>query len=195
MVNKPVYSIFRRQLFLFATMGLLLVVMNILLVLQNKALKGAFGSSNRQLETRPGTLLPQIRGRGVDGNEVTISYGQDPRKTLLLVFSPKCGACTQNMPHWQSLIRKLDTKYYRVIAASLIGLGVKEYLEPYDLGELPVIAEVDPADRVSYNLALTPQMILIDSDGRAEMAWTGVLRDEKKADVERALSIRLDSAD
>jgi len=194
MVNKALHTISRRQFLLFATMGLILVVMNILLVLQNKTLKRSFESSNRQLETRPGTMLPKIRGTGLDGNQLTISYGEDPRKTLLLVFSPKCGACVKNMPNWQSLVRKVDSNSYRVIAASLVGFGVNEYLKPYDLGDLPVIAEVDPADRVSYNLALTPQMILIDSDGRAEMAWTGVLNDEKKADVERTLNIRLDGA-
>jgi peroxiredoxin len=165
-----------------------------LLLHENKQLKTLAKNSTRHLEIPPGTALPSIHGVDVNGEKVSFGYGQDRRKTVFLVFSTKCGACKENMPAWQSFLRALDKDSYRVIAVSLKADGVKESIDQYQFNSIPVIAEVDSGDRVSYQLALTPQTIVVDSEGRVEKVWTGVLQGEKIADVEKTVGVRLSGA-
>src|SRR5262249_23981188 len=66
--------------------GVLLFV-NVLLVQQNNRLKTMASRPDRALEVRPGTALPPLEGLDCNGNKHSIGYGQDSRKTVLLVTS------------------------------------------------------------------------------------------------------------
>jgi hypothetical protein len=50
----------------------------------------------------------------------------------------------------------------------------------HELTDVPVIAEVDPKNRVSYEMTVTPQTILIDSDGKVEKVWTGFIQGDER---------------
>jgi hypothetical protein len=167
------------------------LLVNVLLVQQNKKLKVLAGRPDRALEARPGTALPALEGFDSNGNKHSISYGQDPRKTVLLVLSPRCQACEENRPNWEALISGLDQRSFRLAAVSLQSEGAKDYMSWLGSDKIPLLAEIDPKHKVAYNLALTPQIILIDPDGKVEKVWTGVLRGEDKRGVELALSVRL----
>jgi hypothetical protein len=167
-----------------------LVVINFMLIQQNRALKTYAGTSKSYTQLQPETMLPPLDGTDPDGKKVSVGYEQENRKTLMLVFSPRCRACNENMPNWQALLKKIDRNAYRVVAVSLMADGAGEYLERYGIDNLITIAEIDPADKATYNLTLTPQTVLIDSDGKAEKVWLGILGDEKIADIERTLNVR-----
>jgi peroxiredoxin len=47
---------------------------------------------------------------------------------------------------------------------------------------------VDPQAMVNYRFQLTPQTILVDSRGKVEKVWTGVLNDSAVADLKERLS-------
>lgn len=143
------------------------------------------------LEVKPGTALPPLEGFDSDGVRHSIDYGQDSRKTVLLVLSPRCHACEENMPNWEAIINGLDRRSFRLAAVSLQSEGFKEYAIRHGINQVPVLTKIDPKYRVTYNLALTPQTILITADGKVEKVWTGVLREEDKQDVELALNVRL----
>ena len=74
---------------------------------------------------------------------------------------------------------------------SLQSEGLKEYANRSGIKQIPILTEIDPKGRVDYGLALTPQIILIDVDGKVEKVWTGLLRGEDKQGVEMALNVRL----
>jgi peroxiredoxin len=171
--------------------GAVLLVTNVLLVQQNKKLKVLASRPDRTLEIKPGTALPPLEGYDSDGNRRSVHYGQDSRKTVLLVFSPRCSACGENMPTWEALIDRLNQQSFQIAAVSLQPEGVKEYARQRGIDRIPILTRIDPKYRVAYNLALTPQILLIDSGGKVEKVWTGVLRGEDKQDVERALNVRL----
>jgi peroxiredoxin len=169
----------------------LLLVVNVLLAQQNKNLRALASRPDRALELKPGTALPPLEGIDGDGNRQSVSYGQGSRKTVLLVFSPRCRACKENMPNWKAIINGLDRQSFRLAAVSLQSGGVKEYANQYGINQVPILTEIDPKYRVAYNLGLTPQTILINSDGKAEKVWTGLLQGEDKKDIERALNVQL----
>jgi len=170
--------------------GVLLFV-NVLLVQQNKRLKIMASKPDRALEVRPGTALPPLIGLDRNGNRHSIDYGQDSRKTVLLVLSPRCHACEENRPNLEAIINELDRRSFRLAAVSLQSDGFKEYASRGGFDQIPILTEIDPKYRVAYNLALTPQVILIDADGKVEKVWTGLLDGEAKQGVELALNVRL----
>jgi peroxiredoxin len=171
--------------------GVVLVFVNVLLAQQNKKLKVLASRPDRALEVKAGTALPPLEGVDSDGNRQSISYGQDSRKTVLLVFSPRCRACGENFPNWEAIINGIDRKSYRLFAISLHSQSAKEYAIRHGIDGVTILTEIDPKYKVAYNLALTPQALLIGSDGKVEKVWTGLLQKEDKYDVERALSVRL----
>jgi hypothetical protein len=176
---------------LLMIVGVVLLLVNVLLAQQNKKLKMLASKPDRALEIKAGTMLPTLEGIDSDGNRQSISYGQDARKTVLLVFSPRCRVCGENLPNWEAIINGIDRESFRLFAISLQSQGVKEYASRHGINGVTILTEIDSKYRVAYNLALTPQTILIGSDGKAERVWTGLLHGEDKREIERALNVLL----
>jgi peroxiredoxin len=176
---------------LMFVLGATLLLVNVLLVQQNKKLKVLASRADRALEVKPGTALPPLEGFDINGAKHSVDYGRDSRKTVLLVLAPRCQACEENMPNWEAIINGIDQRSFRLAAVSLQSEGVKEYASRHGINQIPVLTKIDPKYRVRYNLALTPQTILIAADGKVEKVWTGVLRGEDKHDLELALNVQL----
>lgn len=181
-------SISKRAFLLLVAIGFILIIMNSLLIRQNEKLKARVSKLDRSLEIKPGKELPPLEGIDINGDKLAIAYGEDPRKTLLLVFSPNCRFCKENIGGWHEVLKRLDDNLVRVIGISINRDGAKEFAILHKLTDIPVMTEMDAAYRVSYNLNLVPQMILIGADGRVERVWTGKLADEEKLDLERSLN-------
>jgi peroxiredoxin len=176
--------------FFVITFGVALLVMNILLVQQNKQLDARANQPEKPMQLQPGKDLTPLEGVDINGNSLTIGYREDERKTLLLVFSPHCNACKDNMPNWEAIIKGIDRSAYRVVAASVKNEEVREYVSKYDFSDVPVIADVDPRSRVDYVMAVSPQTILINADGKAEKVWLGKFKDKDKEEISRTLDIQ-----
>jgi len=172
-------------------LGAALLLINVLLIQQNEKLKVLARKPDRALEVKPGTALPALEGLDYNGERHIFGYGQDSRKTVLFVLSPRCGACEENMPNWEAIMKGLDQRSFRLAGVSLQSEGFKEYASRHGINQVPILTKIDPKYRVSYNLALTPQTILIDADGKVEKVWTGLLRGEDKQNVEMSLNVRL----
>jgi hypothetical protein len=61
----------------------------------------------------------------------------DPRRVVVLVFSPRCGFCITNMPDWKAILQSIDRNSYRIVAVSIISDGVKEYVSQQKLTDAP----------------------------------------------------------
>jgi hypothetical protein len=95
------------------------------------------------------------------------------------------------MPNWKAILQSLDRNSYRIVAVSIVSDGVKEYVAQQNLTDVPIIAEVNPKSRVSYEMNVTPQTILINSDGKVEKLWIGVLSLDERNEVEQFFSLKL----
>lgn len=190
-ITTRAFQVGRSTMSLYLTMGIVLVTLNVLLVQQNRNLKAQASRMNRSLELKPGTEVPSIEGTDLRGEKLAFDYKTDSRKTLLLVFSPSCSACKENMANWEAVTRGIDQTAFRVVAISLLPEDTEEYVARYDLGGVPVIADINPKTRVAYNFVVTPQTSLVGADGRVEKVWTGLIRGEERQEVERTLGVRL----
>lgn len=185
------YTISKRGAILLALLIIALLVLNVSLVTQNRNLRAAGAGGTRSIALKEGTVVPALSGMGLDGNQITLNYQNDPRKAVMLVFSPSCSYCDDNMPNWQAIAQSLDRKLYRIMAVSITNDGVKEYIDQHGLPDVPVIADVEPKSRVSYEMNVTPQTILIDSQGKVEKVWTGVLQHDERTEIEQFLGLKL----
>lgn len=183
------YKITKNAAILFVLLVFALIVLNASLIIQNRSLRGAAGTRSPVLQ--PGSLVPSLSGKDLDGKDFTLSYSNDSRKVVLLVFSPRCGFCTKNMPNWQAILQSLDRNSYRIVAVSIVSEGVKEYVNQYKLTDVPIIAEVDPKSRVSYEMNVTPQTILINPDGKVEKLWIGMFSPAERSEIEQSFSLKL----
>jgi peroxiredoxin len=173
----------------FAISGCCLVLLaaNIALLRQNRQLKSQLSLPPPALEAAPGTQVPDLRGFDPTGKPVEVLYEKDPRKVLVLVFSPTCPFCDQNWPRWQQLIASLDRSSVRPVAVDVTSTASNDFVAQHQLTQLPVILKVEPRATVNYHFQLTPQTILVDQNGKVEKVWTGVLNDSSLTDLKQRL--------
>lgn len=167
-----------------------LVIMNLFLVIQNRNLKTE--SKAQKWVLQEGQSVKSLSGIDINNEKQNLEWGQDNRKTLLFIFSPKCSFCVENMPTVKSILAKTDKASFRIVFVSLMNEGTMEFAEKYDIRNIPLFTEVDPVSKIEYEMKLTPQTILIDPNGKVEKVWIGLmLKSENKSEIEKSLNISL----
>lgn len=162
-----------------------LLAANIALIHQNNQLKAQLSVPPPALEAKAGAQMPDLKGFDPDGKPVEVDYGKDPRKVLVLVFSPTCPFCEQNWPKWEQVISSLDRSVVRPVGVDVTSTSKAPFLSQHQLTGLPVLEKVEPRVTMDYRFQLTPQTILLDPAGKVEKVWTGVMTDSAVADLKQ----------
>jgi len=183
------YKISKKAAILFVLLVTALIALNASLIIQNRSLRAAAGTRSPVLH--PGTIVPSLSGKDLDGKDFTLSYSNDPRKVVLLVFSTRCGFCNRNMPNWKAMLQSIDRNSYRIVAVSIISDGVKEYVSQQKLTDIPIIAEVDPKGQSIVRNERNATTKLINSDGKVEKLWIGLFRPDERSEVAQSFSLKL----
>ena len=164
---------------------LLLLAVNIALIRQNRELKAQLSQPPPTMEVAPGTQVPDLRGFDELNRPLEVLYGKEPRKTLLMVYSPTCGFCDENWPKWLSLVPALDRSAVRPVLVDVTATSTQAFLAAHHLAGVPVFVQIDPRAALGYRFHLTPQTILVDSTGKVERVWTGVLNDSNTTELKQ----------
>jgi len=138
-------------------------------------------------EVQVGTLVPALRVMDDAGHPTSITYGKDSRDTLIFVFSPRCGWCRDNWPKWHSIVREIRSERTRVFALNLLDGLTAEYLARLEPKGLSIVHDPDADSVRRYRLGLTPQTLLVGSDGRVRHVWSGSLTHEQITEVKQTL--------
>src|SRR5438270_2736883 len=110
-----------------------LLAANIALIHQNQQLKAQLSLPPPVLEAAAGTQVPDLRGFDPDGKPLEVLYGKDPRKVLVLVFSPTCPFCEQNWPKWEQVISSLDRSAVRPVLVDVTSTSQAPFLSQHQL--------------------------------------------------------------
>lgn len=161
----------------------LLLVLDVALLRQNRQLKAQLSAPPAGLEVQAGTQVPDLEGFDVAGKPLSVRYGQDSRKVLLLVFSPSCKFCGENWPRWEALLAGSDPHVVRPVGVDISSTASQAFLVEHKLTEAPVFLQLQPQAIVKYRLQITPQTILVDGKGKVEKVWSGVLDDSSLTEV------------
>jgi peroxiredoxin len=162
-----------------------LLAVNIALIHQNSQLKAQLSQPPPALELTTGTQMPDLKGFDPEGKPVEVDYGKDPRKVLVLVFSPTCPFCEQNWPKWDQVISSLDRSVVRPVGVDVTSTSQAPFLSQHQLTGLPVFEKVEHHVMLNYRFQLTPQTILLDPAGKVEKVWTGVMTDSAVVDLKQ----------
>lgn len=161
----------------------LLLILDVALLRQNRQLKAQLSAPPAGLEVQAGIEVPDLKGFDAAGMPLTVRYGQDSRKVLLLVFSPACKFCAENWPRWEALLAGFDRQAVRPVGVDISSTASQAFLREHRMSELPVFLQLQPQAIVKYRLQITPQTILVDGKGRVEKVWSGVLDDSSLTEV------------
>jgi len=165
------------------------VITNLILLRKNRELQSYIDEQRQSSGLNVGEVVSPIEGLDVNGSPVGFRYNEDPRKTIILVFSPDCDYCTQTMPLWRSIIARVDKSAFRIFAVSLYPAGSKEYASAQGLDSIPVMARMFFGGANSYKFGLSPETILVGANGTVEGVWKGLVDAPTQKEMEQALGI------
>jgi peroxiredoxin len=181
------------------TFGLMLALMvvNILLVKQNLALRRQLSEAGRKAETfnalKAGETVDPLVGTDVNGQPFEVRYQKAGRRHLLLFFSPNCPYCVQQASQWREVLNQIDDRRLSVVGvvsdqedkkavlAHAEGAGYLKTKPPLS------VAFFNDASLARYKLTATPTTLLINDDGKVEHVWVGKWDEEKASEVAAAL--------
>lgn len=93
------------------------VVINVMLARRVAALKEAADAAAQGRNLKPGTPVPPLEVKSLDGSLATVSY-EGSLKTVLYVFSVTCHWCDQNLDNIKALSASAPGRY-RLVGISL----------------------------------------------------------------------------
>ena len=172
----------------FFVMALLLVASNQLLVRQIQDAKKEVVAVRRLYNEPPsGVELQPITGLNLQGDRVSIRYGEGEVGTVLLVGAAECFYTDANWKFWENL-RAFD--WFR--RQTVVFVDLSKVLSPGFFTSKGVslsdVMRVDAEVKLAYNLRLTPQTIIVGPDGRLKGAWSGMLTRDNLRDIVRFAS-------
>jgi hypothetical protein len=154
-------------------LGVLLAFSNWRLVRENRRLGDTAQYYASLRHTAAGAALPDLHGKDLSGQDLTISYKNVNQETLLFVFSPTCPHCKRNWPAWLDLARTAEGK--RVVFVNVGGSLPPNFSQLYSFDAAPVMAETSAETILKYSLFEFPLTILMSPEGRSEKVSVGEL--------------------
>jgi glutaredoxin len=120
------------------------------------------------------------------GAQQTIVYGQDHRLTLIYNFSQQCPYCKEN---WRALepLQALTPGRLRIVYIDTVGdVFTPKYLAANRIEQSPLLVQLSPAAKYTYEARLMPQVLLVDSKGTVQWSHVGEFA---PVDVSKVLSM------
>jgi hypothetical protein len=185
--SQGCYAVRKPLAALCVALGMVLLGLNIWLLHQNNRMHAAMARHYGLQVPRSGVYVPPIHGTGLDGQATTVTFGQDPRRSLLFVFSPTCHYCDLNWMLWKKIAGDARAGSVRLVYINLASSLSVDYAARHEIGGRLVLARLDPATERALGLHLTPQTILLSSEGKVEAVWSGLLDRDKVTAILKAV--------
>lgn len=147
-----------------------LVVLNVLLLIQNRNLRG------KREYTSVAAKVGEITGIDVRTGEYRRIPYIPGRRFLILTYSGGCPSCRASLDRWKTLVKSLDPSRWSIIVISRDSRVVSAAFGETGLGG-PMLSEVPHHLYVQLGLAAVPKSIVLSSDGNV----MGVVRGEMNA--------------
>lgn len=165
---------FEKSQILLAIIAAILVATNILLILQNIRLRSMVEGA-KFFVTDVGYRFDDLNIKRLDGNEETLSFSNENRNTLLLVFSSNCEYCTQQYSAWLDLVQGLDKSKWQVLAVTADSdfEKLRDHLSKYGLESFKVVS-MTKADLERSRMRFTPMTLALSPSGDVKKVWPGL---------------------
>jgi hypothetical protein len=180
----------RDSVFLLALLGCSLSL-NSIVAYRLLVPRGAGGGYARG-RLQPGTRVPAIEVTDLDGAKVQVRWSDDPRPTVLYVFSPTCIWCARNVASITKLAAAREREY-RFIGLSLSAHGVRELVQSTGI-VFPVYTNPPNPLVAALKLGSTPETLIVTPGGVVVRTFYGAYAGPVKQEVEAAFSVQIPGA-
>ncbi|MDH3283710.1 MAG: TlpA family protein disulfide reductase [Acidobacteriota bacterium] len=176
-------------LILFVMLAVMAVEI-VLLIGQNRELKATVGALREQMalgqqaipSLEEGEVLGPLVATALDGSPATVSYDDLNEDTILLVFSPSCPACNENMANWQKLEDRYPSEDKRLFYVSTAGADeTLEFVAAYGIAA-PVLLP-DDFTMTEYKITHIPTTLVVGPGGAVKEVIVGVLSEKAVAEL------------
>jgi len=133
----------------------------------------------KPLVPSPGTLI-----------EIPGVKWADARRSLIVVIKPGCPYCDESMPFYRKVLESRAPDRLRVL---FVGPANRDSLDGY-LSQRGIASDPIQVPIRSLFASATPTIILVDTNGRVEKAWVGLLSVSRQCDVFTALNLSCPAA-
>jgi peroxiredoxin len=166
--------------------GIILVVCNIFLVVQNLQLRDKIEilSSNPKVEI--GEQFSKFNAIDIENHGVNFSSAKI--KKIVLFTSTTCPYCKKQNPYWTQMLNQVDSQKYEVLEifnSAENRQKVSEYLRMIGHSDNPKLKVVfsNNEDLQKHKLSLTPTTVVLNENGLVEKVWSGLWDKSKIEDV------------
>ncbi|MDQ3746946.1 MAG: TlpA family protein disulfide reductase [Acidobacteriota bacterium] len=167
------------------------VAINVLLARRVAALKKEADDIAQGRNLKPGTPVPPMDVKSLDGSPASVSHEGSPT-TVFYVFSVTCHWCEQNLDNIKALSASASRRY-RFVGISLDRddpAAIRDYVSKNGLS-FPVYYSPSLATLKSYKLGGTPHTIVVSPEGKVVSDWAGAYTLETKSEVENFFAVSL----
>ena len=137
---------------------------------------------------RPGSTVPNLLARSITGASVAVDFDDVP--TVLYVLSPICEWCERNHANIVKLATEVSDRFRFIgifdstYSIDLVRGHLQDYPLPFD------VLMVNSSD-LGLDLSVTPQTVVVVSDGLVQHAWNGALFGRSLSYAEYVFDVRL----
>lgn len=151
-IFRKAYAVPKLAVLSVVSLAILLVAVNALLLLQNRRMKLMLSQPAPAFLPMVGSSVPSLSGFNAGGKREFLTYGSDPRSTVVFVFAQNRRACSLNWPVWTNVAARIDQKRYRLAYVNLGPPVNHDYLQDHQIQNSIVLVEPEPTTIIKYNL-------------------------------------------
>ena len=150
-------------------------------------LASAMGTISGSPEAQKGDIVPGFEGVSLSGRPARVVY--DGRsKYVLFIFSVQCDVCLDEIPTWNSIVRRIKNEKYAVLG--LIERSGSVTVPPVDF-DLVLIP--DMSVQRAYRVVAVPLVMIVSENGKVEWVHYGTLSDGTTTELLSVIDANLNS--
>jgi hypothetical protein len=150
-------------------------------------LASAMGTISGSPEAQKGDIVPGFEGVSLSGKPARVVY--DGRsKYVLFIFSVQCDACLDEIPTWNSIVRRIKNEKYIVLG--MIEGSSSVTVPPVDFDLVPI---PDMSVQRAYRVVAVPQVMVVSENGKVEWVHYGTLSDPTTTELLSIIDANLNS--
>ena len=157
-------------------------VQNLILLRQNQGLRDRFDQgANREI--KPGEKFSAFGGVNLQKDYVEWNFSTSKRGTLVISFSPGCGACHANIENWLKLSSHINLQEWQIVWVSQDPFGLTKEFCSKEGVRGQVLSEVSISNYNMLALGTVPKTMIVDREGKVEKIWVGRLNEKAWTEI------------
>jgi hypothetical protein len=161
------------------------IAANVELMRANKELSAEL---NRKTTVPLGVVLPPLEGEDLSGKQIRVAADNPGHPTVLFVFSPICHFCASNWPKWTSMLSSEVQGGWRPVFVNVGIPSTRDFQKSHGIDHYITLDKITAETQLAYRLSVTPETIVLNSEGKAVKMWVGELSPEDVSGFSRTLS-------